>query len=63
VFVLRNPRTSSMPAMGGMGGGVFNFNISIQNQGGIGNEADEDRLVRKLTRRLHDEVAVLVGTV
>ena len=60
VVVLRNPRMNGAP--GGLGrGGSGPISISVNVNASVSGEADEDRMVRKVVRALHDEVAMLVG--
>jgi len=60
VVVMRNPRMNGAP--GGLGrGGGSPININVNVKADVRGEADEDRMVRKVVRALHDEVAMLVG--
>ena len=67
VVVLRNPKSGMLAFNGNSGGGRnpggsgggMTLNMTINAQ--VSNEADEDRLVRKVARSLHDEYATLAG--
>ena len=60
VLILRNPKTGMMSTEGGGRGGGSVY-IKLNLNATVSGEGDEDRLARKVARRLHDEVALLMG--